>query len=79
LHLKKGIALERWSNGLLVMLEKMFGVHLVSKLCAILLMEVDFNVMNKEVYGVRMFEEAWEYKLILKEIFSKKQKEPLGQ
>jgi hypothetical protein len=49
LALQKGIALERWSNGLLVMLDKMFGVQLVSKLCAILLMEVDFNAMNKEV------------------------------
>ncbi len=32
LALKKGIALERWENGLSVMLEKMFGVQLVSKL-----------------------------------------------
>ncbi len=69
---KKGIALERWSNGLSVMLEKMFGVCLVSKLRAILLMEVDFNAMNKEVYGVWMLEEARKYKLILEEIFSKK-------
>ncbi len=52
LALKKGIALERWLNGLSVMLEKMFGVRLVSKLRAILLMEADFNAMNKEVYGV---------------------------
>ena len=37
LALKKGIALERWSKGLSVMLEKMFGVRLVSKLRAILL------------------------------------------
>jgi hypothetical protein len=32
---KKGIVLERWANGLSVMLEKMFGVRLVSKLKAI--------------------------------------------
>ncbi len=32
LALKKGIALERWANELLVMLEKMVGVWLVSKL-----------------------------------------------
>ncbi len=31
LALKKGVALERWSNGLSVMLEKTFGVRLVSK------------------------------------------------
>jgi hypothetical protein len=50
----------------------MFGVHLVSKLRALLLMEADFNVANKEVYGVRMLDVAWKYKLILEEIFSKK-------
>ncbi len=72
LALKKSIALERWSNGLSVMLEKMFGVHLVSKLRAILLMEMDFNAMNKEVYGVRMLNMARKYKLMPEEIFSKK-------
>jgi hypothetical protein len=72
LALKKGIALEQWSNGLSVMLEKMFGVRLVSKLRAILLIEADFNGMNKEVYGVQMLEEARKYKLILEEIFSEK-------
>jgi hypothetical protein len=39
--------LERWSCGLSVMLEKTLGVTLVSKLRAILLMEVDFNASNK--------------------------------
>jgi hypothetical protein len=72
LALKKGIALERWSNGISVILEKMFGVHLVSKLCAIILMEADFNAMNKEVYRARMLDEAQKYKLIPEEIFSKK-------
>jgi hypothetical protein len=52
------------------MLEKMFGVRLVSKLRAILLMEADFNAMNKEVYGVRMMDNARRYKLIPEEIFS---------
>jgi hypothetical protein len=70
LALKKGIALERWSNGLLVMLEKMFGVRFVSKLHAILLMEADFNAMNKEVYGVWMLDNTRKYKLIPEEIFS---------
>jgi hypothetical protein len=53
------------------MLEKMFGVHLVSKLCEILLMEADFNATNKEMYGVRMLDAAQKYKLIPEEIFSK--------
>ncbi len=59
-----------WATRLSVMLEKMFGVWLVSKLQAILLMEADFNAMNKEVYGIRMLEEARKYKLVLEEIFS---------
>jgi hypothetical protein len=71
LALKKGIALERWSNRLSVMLEKMFGVWLVSKLWAILLMEADFNAMNKEVYSVGMLDNARQYQLIPEEIFSK--------
>jgi hypothetical protein len=54
------------------MLEKMFGVHLVSTLRAILLMEADFNAMNKEVYGVRMLDTARKYKLMPEEIFSEK-------
>ena len=70
LALKKGIALERWSKGLSVMLEKMFGVRLVSKLWAILLMEADFNAMNKEVYGIWMLDNARPFKLIPEEIFS---------
>ncbi len=73
LALKKGIALEQWATGLSVMLEKMFGVRLVSKLQTIfLLMEADFNAMNKEVYGIRMLEEARKYKLVPEEIFSEK-------
>ena len=36
--LKEGIALSRWSNGLSLILEKIFRVRLVSKLWAILLM-----------------------------------------
>ena len=53
------------------MLEKMFGVRLVSKLRAILLMEADFNAMNKEVYGVWMLDNVRQYNLIPEEIFSK--------
>jgi hypothetical protein len=52
--------------------KKMFEVRLVSKLRAILLMEADFNAMNKEVYGVCMLDEARKYKLIPEEIFSEK-------
>ncbi len=55
-----------------MILEKTPGVTLVTKLCATLLMEGDFNAMNKIVYGVRMMRNAWGYHLMPKEIFSKK-------
>jgi hypothetical protein len=48
--LKRGISLERWSQGLLVMLEKVKGCSLVSKLRSILLMEAGFNCANKIHY-----------------------------
>jgi hypothetical protein len=38
-----GYSPKRWQKGLAVMLEKKRGVILISKLCAILLMEADFN------------------------------------
>ena len=53
------------------MLEKMFDMWLVSKLCTILLMEADFNAMNKEVRDVRMLANVRKYRLIPEEIFSK--------
>ncbi len=71
LALTKRIALERWLNSLSVMLD-FLGVQLVSKQRAILLMEADFNFMNKEVYGICILEEGHKYKLISEEIFSKK-------
>jgi hypothetical protein len=64
LAVTKGIALERWSNGLSVMLENFSGVRLVSKLFEILMVKADFNLMNKEVYGIPMLEEAHKYKLM---------------
>jgi hypothetical protein len=70
--LAHAIQLECWSRGLSVMLEKTLGVTLVSKLCAILLMEVDFNATNKIIYGVQMMGSAREHHLMPEEIFSKK-------
>jgi hypothetical protein len=47
-----GIVLNRWSQGLSVMLEKIFGCSLITKLRSVLLMEADFNAANKTIYGV---------------------------
>jgi hypothetical protein len=70
--LAHAIQLERWSHGLLVMLEKTLGVTLVTKLWAILLMEGDFNATNKIVYGTRMLDNARKHCLMPEEIFSKR-------
>jgi uncharacterized protein (UPF0332 family) len=51
LLLHHGLVLERWAQGLLVMLQKRFGCSLITKLRAILLMEADFNGVNKTVYS----------------------------
>ena len=74
--LRKGIALERWSRGLSVMLEKMFGCSLITKLRSILLMEADFNFANKEIFGIRMLDTVRKYKLMPEEIFSEKDRMP---
>jgi hypothetical protein len=55
------------------MLEKTLGVTLVTKLQAILLMEGDFNAVNKIVYGTRMLDYAWKHRLMPEEILAKKQ------
>jgi hypothetical protein len=70
--LAHAIQLEQWLRGLSVMLEKILGVTLVTKLYAILLMEGDLNAANKIVYGIRMLDNAWRHQLMPEEIFSKK-------
>lgn len=70
--LRRGIAPKRWSRGLSVMLEKMFGCTLVKKLRSILLMEADFNYANKEIYGNRMMYNVRKYGYMAEEIFSEK-------
>jgi hypothetical protein len=70
--LAHAIQLERWSQGLSVMLEKTLGVTLVTKLRAILLMEGAFNAMNKMVYGMGMLKNVRDHNLMPEEIFSKK-------
>jgi hypothetical protein len=66
------VQLEQWSCGLSVMLEKILGVTLVTKLRAIFLMEVDYNAKNKIVYGIRMIKNARGHHLMPEEIFSEK-------
>jgi len=52
------------------MLQKITGCHLISKLRSILLMEADFNSMNKIIFGRRMMANVWKYGFMPDEIFS---------
>ena len=70
LLLCRGMALECWSHGLLLMLENMFCYSLVTKLRSILLVEADFNFANKTIYGGRMSDNVRKYNLMQEEIFS---------
>lgn len=49
---KSGLRLKRWAQGLTVILEKIEGNILVDELCAILLVEADFNQVNKLMFGL---------------------------
>ena len=69
---RTGSAPLRWSKGLNVMLEKLAGVALVTKLRAILLMEADFNFHNGLIFANRMMDSARQHRLIPEEIFSEK-------
>ena len=64
LLLRRGIALDCWSHRLSVILGKMFGCSLVTKLCSILLMEVGFNFANKTIYGGSMLDNVRKYILM---------------
>jgi hypothetical protein len=72
LIVKQGIILERWSRGLSVMLEKIFGCSLITKLRLILLMEADFNSTNKVIYGICMLANVRKYKLMPEKVYSKR-------
>jgi hypothetical protein len=66
------MVLEQWSRGLSVMLEKIFGCSLITKLQLILLMEADFNATNKTIYGIQMLANVRKYKLMPEEVYSKR-------
>ena len=71
---KIGLAHVRWVRGPSVMLEKITGVALVTKLRAILLMEADFNYHSRLIFGSRMMDLAQKHDMIPEAIFSKKGK-----
>jgi hypothetical protein len=69
---QSGLPLENWSVGLQVMLEKIAGVYLVKKLCAIQLYEADFNCYNHFIFGKQAMQTLPESGYIPEELFSQK-------
>jgi hypothetical protein len=70
--LKTGYGLDRWERGLLVMLEKIPGCQLINILRLILLIEADFNSINKILFGIRMLNMVQLYGFMPDEIFSER-------
>jgi len=66
---KSRIRLTKWAKGLTVMLEKIEGNIKVSKLREILLMEADFNQMNKLLFEHRMIKQSEKEKRIPDEAY----------
>ena len=56
------------------MLEKKPGCKIIEKLRAILIMEADFNGVNKEIFGHRMLETVRQHQMMPEEIYSDKGK-----
>ncbi len=69
---RNGVSLARWGKGLTVLLEKILGNVFVHKLCAICLLEADFNWWNKLIFAKRIMQQAIQDGHILQECFAKK-------
>jgi hypothetical protein len=68
---KTGIPLVRWSNCLMVLLEKVFGNIYINKMRAICLLEADYNWLNKYVFSKCMMDRTFKEDIILVEQFAK--------
>ena len=64
-----GSSIDRWEQGLTVMLEKIKGNIIVDKLRAILLMEADFNFINKLMFGHRLIRNCTDHKRLPQELY----------
>ena len=64
---------DRWGHGLQVLLEKVAGVALVNKLRTILLMEADFNYMNKWIFGHEAINKMYALGYIAEDQYSQKE------
>jgi hypothetical protein len=69
---RSGISPENWSVGLQVMLEKIAGVCLVKKLCAIQLYDAAFNCFSQFIFGQNAMQTLTDSGYIPEELFSQK-------
>jgi hypothetical protein len=69
---RSGIPLDRWDSTLTVLLEKEFGNIYIEKMCAICLLEADFNWLNKLVFAKRMMDQAYNVGNVPPEQFEKR-------
>jgi hypothetical protein len=67
-----GEVLERWARGLSVMIEKIPGCALITKIRSVLLMEADLNATNREIYGKRKLDLVRRHSLIPEEVYSER-------
>ena len=65
---------DRWARALSVMIKKVAGVALVTKLRVILLMDTGFNYHNRLIFGSRIMNLARQHNIVLEEIFREKEK-----
>jgi hypothetical protein len=72
-YARGGCPPNRWGHGLQVMLEKVAGVALVNKLRPILLMEADFNYMNKWIFGHEAINKMYALGYIAEDQYSQKE------
>ena len=66
------VPLARWGKGLTVLLEKVFVNIYIDKMCAICLLEVDYNWINKFVFAKQMMDKAFQGEIIPAEQFAKR-------
>lgn len=66
-----GISPDRWRCSVTVLLEKVFGVRLITKLRAICLLEADFNWLNKLIFARRLEAHCRQHGLTPREQFAK--------
>ena len=69
---QSGVPLERWGNGLTVLLEKTFGNIFIDKMRAICLLEADYNWLNKFIFAKKMMDKAYSAGVVPAEQFARR-------